>query len=222
MYFTKINKENDKYKKVVIQYNHKVSSRYSFKTYNKYPFLKNYITKEKFNNIIDKANIIIYDAKIKKEEYYQVKINNFTYILFLISLIFALAYILLIYYAPRTEHNRKIIKISGIVFFYLSIIILLFTEIFYILRKVQGDKPLIYFYKDDIISYLGRLNEIWKGKIIFNYDEITNNINCFIKNDEIINIALNNYNNIRISDDSSSLDTNKSFNKEDLYSDKNK
>ena len=221
MYFRKINKENDKYKKIVIQYNGRISSRYSLKTYNRYPILKNLIIKEKFNNIIDEMNIIIYDAKIKKEKYNKVKINHFTYILFLVSIISTLIYFILFYYAPRIEYNQKILKISGIIFFFLSIIILLSLEIFFIKRKVQGDKPLIEFYKDDIIKYLGGLNEKWKGKMIFSYDEMLKNINCFIKiENENINKDLIYNNHYGNNTDSSFIDSKESFDKENLYSDK--
>ena len=51
MFFPKKIKEDEHYKKIIIKYNDKTSSRYSLKTYNKYPFLRSYISKEKFNEI---------------------------------------------------------------------------------------------------------------------------------------------------------------------------
>ena len=54
-------------KKIIIKYSDKTSSRFSIKTYNKYPFLRNYISKEKFNEILDKANIIFMILKLKKQ-----------------------------------------------------------------------------------------------------------------------------------------------------------
>ena len=67
MFLPKKNIEEADYRRIIIRYDEKITLFYSFKTYNKYPFLQNYIKKKDFNNILDKANIIIYDAKIKKK-----------------------------------------------------------------------------------------------------------------------------------------------------------
>ena len=192
------------YKKIVIEYDEKVSMRYSFKTYNKYyRFLINIITKEEFNKIIDKLNIIIYDGKLEKAKFDKLEKNMFIYTIFiLLSLILALAYIFLFYFSPRNEKNHKKLRTSGIVFFCTSIFILICLEIYNSSRKIQGDKTLLEFYKDNIIKYINDQNIIWKDKLIFKFDEKKKNIICFIKFEgKNSNIDSNNIsNNINIID----------------------
>ena len=183
MFFPKKLKEDDRYKKIIIKYSDKTSSRYSLKTYNKYPFLRNYISKEKFNEILDKANIIIYDAKIKKAKFDKVEINNWVYFLILISFIFIVLYIFLFYYSPRVENSQTIMKIFGTVFFLGALILLLVIEGYYSFRRLEGDKALYDFYKDDIINYIEKVNDEWKDLIIFKFDERNKNIICYIKVD---------------------------------------
>ena len=57
------------YKKIIIKYDDKITSTYSLNTYNEYPFLQEYISKQNFIEILDKANIIIYSAKMKKAKF---------------------------------------------------------------------------------------------------------------------------------------------------------
>lgn len=181
MFFSKKKTEEENYKKIVIKYDEKTTSRYSIKTYNKYPFLANYIKKNEFNNILDKANIIIYDAKMKKAKFDKVIISNLTYLLIIIALLFTLIFTLLFYYAPRTEENKTTMKALGIIFFCASIIILLGLEGYNIFHKISGDKTLFDFYRDDIIKYLNEVNKEWKELIIFNFDEKTKNLICKVK-----------------------------------------
>ena len=183
MFYPKKIKEDDRYKKIIIKYSDKISSRYSLKTYNKYPFLRNYISKEKFNEILDKANIIIYDAKIKKAEFDKVEISNWVYFLIITSFIFTIFYIFLFYYSPRVEKNQNILKIFGVVFFCGALLLLLVVEGFFSFRKLEGDKTLFDFYKDDLINYFERVNDEWKDFIIFKFDERNKNIICYIKID---------------------------------------
>ena len=103
MFFPKENKGEEYYKKIIIKYDEKTTARYSLKSFSNFPFLKNYITKEKFKNIIDKANIIIYDAKMKKAKFDTVEINTFTYFLIITSLVFIIVYGVLFYISPRIE-----------------------------------------------------------------------------------------------------------------------
>jgi hypothetical protein len=181
MFFSKKKTEEENYKKIVIKYDEKTTSRYSIKTYNKYPFLANYIKKNEFNNILDKANIIIYDAKMKKAKFDKVIISNLTYLLIIVALLFTLIFTLLFYYAPRTEENKTTMKALGIIFFCASIIILLGLEGYNIFHKISGDKTLFDFYRDDIIKYLNEVNKEWKDQIIFNFDEKTKNLICKVK-----------------------------------------
>ena len=181
MFFSKKKTEEENYKKIVIKYDEKTTSRYSIKTYNKYPFLANYIKKNEFNNVLDKANILIYDAKMKKAKFDKVIINNLTYLLIIVALLFTLIFTLLFYYAPRTEENRTIMKALGIIFFCASIFILLGLEGYNIFHKISGDKTLFDFYRDDIIKYLNEVNKEWKDLIIFNFDEKTKNLICKVK-----------------------------------------
>jgi hypothetical protein len=181
MFFSKKKTEEENYKKIVIKYDEKTTSRYSIKTYNKYPFLANYIKKNEFNNILDKANIIIYDAKMKKAKFDKVIISNLTYLLIIVALLFTLIFTLLFYYAPRTKENRTTMKALGIIFFCASIIILLGLEGYNIFHKISGDKTLFDFYRDDIIKYLNEVNKEWKDLIIFNFDEKTKNLICKVK-----------------------------------------
>jgi len=183
MFFPKKLKEDDRYKKIIIKYNDKTSTRYSLKTYNKYPFLRNYISKEKFNDILDKLNIIIYDAKIKKANFDKVEISKWVYILILISFFFVICYIFLFFYSPRVENNQNIMKIFGSIFFFGALSILLLIEGYYSFRKLEGDKTLYDFYKDDIINFIEKVNDEWKDFIIFKFDERNKNIICYIKID---------------------------------------
>ena len=183
MFFPKKIKEDDRYKKIIIKYNDKTSSRYSLKTYNKYPFLRNYISKEKFNEILDKANIIIYDAKIKKAKFDKVEIGSWVYFLILISFIFIILYIFLFFYSPRVEKNQNIMKIFGVIFFFGALLSLLVIEGYYSFKRLEGDKTLYDFYKDDIINYIEKVNDEWKDFIIFKFDERSKNILCYIKVD---------------------------------------
>ena len=183
MFFPKKLKEDDRYKKIIIKYNDKESTRYSLKTYNKYPFLRNYISKEKFNEILDKANIIIYDAKIKKAKFDKVEISNWVYMLISISFIFIICYIILFFYSPRVENNQRIMTIFGILFFCGALLLLFVVEGYYSFRKLEGDKTLYYFYKDEIINYIEKVNDEWKDFIIFKFDERNKNIICYIKID---------------------------------------
>ena len=223
MYLEKINNQNEKYKKIEIKYDDLSASHYSFKVYTKHPFLHNYISKEKFMNLIDTANNIIYDAKMKKAKFDKVEINKFTYIILLLSLIFIIIYIILFYYSPRIEKNRAKLKTCGLVFFCLTILMLILLEIYNSLKKVEGDKTLFDFYKDDMINYIGQLNKKYKDRIIFYFNENNKNIICNLKTD-INNISDNN-NSSEISNDnvnSSSQVNQKSYNESgsSLYSNK--
>jgi hypothetical protein len=183
MFFPKELKEDEHYKKIIIKYNDKLSIPYSLKTYNKYPFLRNYISKEKFNDILDKANIIIYDAKIKKAKFDKVEIGSWVYFLILISFIFIILYIFLFFYSPRVEKNQNIMKIFGVIFFFGALLSLLVIEGYYSFKRLEGDKTLYDFYKDDIINYIEKVNDEWKDFIIFKFDERSKNIICYIKVD---------------------------------------
>jgi len=183
MFFPKKLKEDERYKKIIIKYDDKTSIPYSLKTYNKYPFLRNYISKEKFNEILDKANIIIYDAKIKKAQFDKVEISNWVYLFYIISFILITCFIFLFFHCPRTEKNQFLMKMIGTVFFFGALILLLIVEGYYSFRNLEGDKTLYDFYKDDIINYIEKVNNEWKDIIIFKYDEKNKNIICHIKID---------------------------------------
>ena len=71
--------EKNRYKKIIIKYDDKITFTYSPNTYNENPFLEEYISKEKFVEILDKANIIIYSAKMKKAKYDKVDVSQITY-----------------------------------------------------------------------------------------------------------------------------------------------
>ena len=218
MFLAKKIKDDDRYKKIIIKYNDKINSGYSLTEYNKFPFLRSYISKEEFNNILDKANIIIYDSKIKKDKFDKVEINIWTYILIILSLVFTLIYIFLFYYIPRTENHYLGKKISGIVFFAAAIILLLGIEIFYSFKTIEEDKNLFYFYKDDLISYFEKVNNKLKNSIIFKFDEFNKNLIIKIDpNDKI------NYNNIKEEKefDEFSYESNKYLNKSNYKMNKN-
>ena len=184
--------DTNSYKKLIIKYDDKITSTYSLNTYNEYPFLKNIVSKNKFTEILDKANILIYSAKMKKAKFDKVEISKITYVLIFISFVFTIIYIFLFYYIPRVNKDTKIMKTIGIIFFILSLIILIGIEIFFITQKVQGDKTLYYFYKKDMKLYIEELNKKWKNVMFFKFDKINKNIICYVKvnkdNDEDDNI----------------------------------
>jgi hypothetical protein len=183
MFFPKELKEDEHYKKIIIKYNDKAQIGYSLKAYNKYPFLRNYISKEKFNEILDKLNIIIYDAKIKKAKFDKVEINSWVYILIIISFILMMCFIFLFFFSPRVQTNQNIMKVFGTCFFLVALIFILLIEGFYSFRNLEGDKTLYDFYKDDIINFIERVNDEWKNFIIFKFDERNKDIICYIKID---------------------------------------
>ena len=167
--------------KIVIQYNDRDYERYSLKTYFKYPFLKAYISEEKFTDILDKANIIINDSKLKKTKFDKIEINNWIYVLIALALIFLVIYICLFYYIPRTEKNHNAMRICGIIFFFLSIIILFIVEGHNSLRTIESNKTLFDFYKDDMINHIKKINDEYKDSMIFEFDKKNNNIICHVK-----------------------------------------
>ena len=174
-------KVSNHYKKVIIKYDDKITSTYSLNTYNEYPFLQNFISKKQFYDILDKANIIIYNAKLKKGKYDKVGVNKITYILIFMSFVFTLIYILLFYFAPRVETNQKKLKIIGIIFFSLSLAILIGCELFFSLQTINKDKTLYQFYKKELLNYIEQLNEKWEKIMFFKYDKSNKNIICFVK-----------------------------------------
>ena len=184
MIFSDLNNKNIQYKKIIIEYDNKITLRYPFKVYKKNPILKNVISKENFFDIIDKANIILCDAKMKKAKFDKVEINIFTYLIFLMSFIFTIIYIITFYYSPRAKDIQIRLKNCGIIFFSISLFVLFCTEMFFSLRKIKGDQNLLYFYRNEMINYLNSVNEIWKGKMIFSFDENTKNITCHLIIDE--------------------------------------
>ncbi len=107
MFFGNENKEDEQYKKVIIEYDHKITCLYSLEIYDKHPLLHNYITKYKFNDIINKANIIICNAKLEKSKYDKEEINNLTYLFFSLALFSTLIFILHFYFIPRNENIKK-------------------------------------------------------------------------------------------------------------------
>ena len=98
--------EQNRYKKIVINYDDKITFTYSLNTYNEHPFLENFISKKNFTEILDKANIIIYSAKMKKLKFDKVEVNIVTYSLIFLSLIFMIIYIFLFYYTPRSNSRQ--------------------------------------------------------------------------------------------------------------------
>ena len=171
----------NRYKKIIIKYDDKITFTYSLNTYNKHPFLQNYISKENFTEILDKANIIIYSAKMKKSKFDKVEVNTATYVLIFISALFTIIYIFLSYYTPRVNSKQKDMKIFAIFFFSLALTILLGIEIFFSLQKIQGDKTLYHFYKKDMQDYIDNLNKRWKEVMFFKFDKFNKNIICFVK-----------------------------------------
>ena len=216
MIFSDLNNKNIQYKKIIIEYDNKITLRYPFKVYKKNPILKNVISKENFFDIIDKANIILCDAKMKKAKFDKVEINIFTYLIFLLSFIFTIIYIITFYYSPRAKDIQIRLKNCGIIFFSISLFVLFCTEMFFSLRKIKGDQNLLYFYRNEMINYLNSVNEIWKGKMIFSFDENTKNITCHLIIDEnlknliISSKSSSNSKNSESQIDSSSIGTSKS------------
>lgn len=188
--------EQNRYKKIVINYDDKITFTYSFNTYNEHPFLENFISKKNFTEILDKANIIIYSAKMKKLKFDKVEVNIVTYSLIFLSLIFMIIYIFLFYYSPRSNSRQIDMKIFGIIFFCLAVVLLLGIEIFFSLQKIKGDKILYHFYKKDMENYIDKLNKKWKDVMFFKFDKFSKNIICYVKvnkdNDEIIDFTENN------------------------------
>lgn len=191
MIFSEVNKKNIEFKKILIEYENKIALRYSFKAFNKNPILKNVISKEQFYDIIDKANIIICDAKMKKAKFDKVEIGKITYLIIIISFIFTIIYTITFYYSPRSENDQIKLKICGIIFFSLSLFLLFCIEIFFSFRKIKGDRCLYDFYRDEMLAYLNYVNEKWKGKMIFSYDENTKNITCNLIIDEKLKNIIN-------------------------------
>lgn len=189
--FSTTNQKNCINHKIVIEYNDKDFQRYSLKTYYKYPFIKEYISKEKFTNILDKANIIIADSKLKKTKFDKIEINNWIYLLIAIVLIFIIIYTCLFYFIPRTEKHYNRMRICGIVFFFLSILILFIIEGYNSLRSIENSKTLFDFYKDDMINYIKELNDEYKDSMIFEFDENNKNIICNFKTKGIDTIKNN-------------------------------
>ena len=171
----------NRYKKIIIKYDDKITFTYSFNTYNEYPFLKNFISKENFFEILDKANIIIYSAKMKKSKFDKVEVNTYTYALFCISSLFSIVYIILSYFCPRVNSNQNDMKIFSIFFFCLALLILIGTEIFFSCQKIGGDKTLFHFYKREMQNYVEDLNKKWKDVMFFKFDKFNKNIICFVK-----------------------------------------
>ena len=225
MLLPKGNREEEKYKKIIIEYDDKINLYYSFKTYNQYyPFLVNNISREQFNQIIDDMNIIICNGKMKKAKFDKIDKNIFIYaIFFIFAFIFILIYILLFYFAPRKDKNQQKLKISGIIFFCVTIFMLILLQIYNSARKIEADKTLLEFYKDDMIKYIDNLNIIWKETFIFNFDESNKNIICFSKYDKSKpqSQKFDNNNNNNILDFSeNSYEHQKYYSEADLYSNK--
>jgi len=72
-------------------------------------------------------------------------------------------------------------KIFGVIFFFGALLLLLMVEGYYSFRKLEGDKTLYDFYKEDMINYIEKINDEWKDFIIFKFDERNKNIICYIK-----------------------------------------
>ena len=173
--------KDTQYKKIIIKYNEKENSRYSFKIYNKNPFLKSYITKEKFRDILDQANIIVYDSKIKKAKFDKIHINKYINILFVLAIFLILTYTFLLFFMPGdgSLHNQFIT--FGVVCFFISVILLLIIEGNNSLRKVEGNKTLYEFFRDDMIKYMEKLNNEYREAMIFKFDKINKDIICYVK-----------------------------------------
>ena len=174
--------KDTQYKKIIIKYNERNKSGYSFKTYNKYPFLKAYISKEKFRHILDQANIIIYDSKIKKAKFDKMYIHKCINILFVIVIFFMGIYVPILFYLNEfpEQLQNKYMNI-GFSCSFISIIILFIIEGYNSLRKIEGSKTLYEFFRDDIINYIEKLNNEYKEAMIFKFDQINKNIICFIR-----------------------------------------
>ena len=177
-----IKKNKDiQYKKIIIKYNEKNNTRYSFKIYNKYPFLKSYLSKEKFRDILDKANIIIYDSKIKKAKFDKISLNIGINILFVIAILFIGIYVALYYFMPGDEEMQDKVITWGVFCFFISVIILFIIEGYNSLRKVEGSKTLFEFFRDDMANYIEKLNNEYKEDMIFKFDQNNKNIICFVR-----------------------------------------
>ena len=177
---TKKNKDIQ-YKKIIIEYNEKENARYSFKAYYKYPFLKSYISKAKFRDILDHANIIIYDSKMKKAKYDKLEINKCINILFIIAIFFIFIYTNLLYFMLAEEKIQIHIMTGGVFCFFISAIILFIIEGYNSLRKVEGNKTLYEFFKYDMINYIEKLNNKYKEDMNFKFDQNNKNIICFVR-----------------------------------------
>lgn len=149
-------------------------------TYDK-DILKNDISKQDYDNIINEAEKIISSCWIKKRKYEEIKTPNWIYMLFLSSLICFIIYMFLLFYSSRRK-NGKALMILSIIFAIFGCIIAAMIVIYNLLRQITKQKNLEDFIAKDLNQFCKMINKKISNNLLFQFNKVEKSLECFVKN----------------------------------------
>lgn len=148
-------------------------------TYNQ-EVLSKYISKEYFDYIIGRANSVLENTFMQKQNYEKVIYPFFIYILAIAIFVCFLIGCLLIYYGnQKDEDSYYISSIIFIVIGYVSIIFLCFYNACQSLKKTKSFNE---FRSENLSKFCSETNSRLNYRLLFSYDDTTSNLICSINN----------------------------------------
>ena len=137
--------------------------------------LSEYMTKQKFDSIIEKAGKTMGQSWATKRTNDQIKIPGAVIVLSIIAVLLTIGYMVTLYTSTTVDDGTALFVISIICISAASIIVFSLS-IYNFCRKIGKFKSLDMIIKEDLDVELGKLNHEYNGKLNFNYNEIKKQI----------------------------------------------
>lgn len=146
-------------------------------TYKK-EILKNDLTRREYDSIIEKANLILNQSKIKKKNYEKIRTEKWVFFISFFVIIFFLVYIITLFYWPR-RHNGYNLKNIGLTTSVLGLFLLIIIELYNLCYGLKKKKELKEFYYEPLMDFLYNLNKEYNGNIFFEFNFEEKELICY-------------------------------------------
>ena len=137
--------------------------------------LAEYMTKQKFDSIIEKAGKTMGQSWATKRTNDQIKIPGAVIVLSIIAVLLTIAYMVTLYTSTTVDDGTALFVISIICISAASIIVFSLS-IYNFCRKIGKFKSLDMIIKEDLDVEFSRLNAEFHGKLNFKYNETKKHI----------------------------------------------
>lgn len=141
--------------------------------------LGDYISKTEFESLISDADKVISLSWISKRKYDRLVIPKWIYVLSFLSAVCFVAYLLLMYFAPRHANGITLYYV-GIGFCAVGIIIAVALSIYNFAKKVTVGKDLEVFICEGLEGWCNNINKSINENIAFSYDKDEKVLICLV------------------------------------------